>query len=284
MKTISILVMLIMAFFLGACAPVDSANEEKLEVANEMVQAWNNKDWERVYDLFAKDGVLHSVMVEPIKGREEIRARLSGLVSGIESIELQIQNMGVVNDVVMLERVDDFVYRGKHSRVPVVGVMEIANGKVTKWREYYDQATLAAALVPDTKSEAEILAESEDEIKVLTEKLQTDWNSGDMSAYLDAYWNDEGLSVLYQDQAVRGWQALSDLFTSSFTNEEQMGDFKVNGIAVRFPRPDIAIASGSFEHQFPDQKIVGVFTHVWRKSEGGRWIIIHEHTSRALIH
>ncbi len=284
MKSFFVPVMLVMALALGACTSSDSDDEAKLEVANAMVLAWNNQEWDQMYELFAEDGVLHSVMIEPIKGREAIRARLSGLTQGIESIELQIHNMGVVNDVVMLERVDDFTFKGKHSRVPVVGVMEIEDGKVTLWREYYDHATLAAALVPDPKPEAEILAAAEADILALTEKLQTDWNGGDMGAYLDAYWNDEGLSLLFGDKAVRGWQALSDLFTSSWTTEEQMGNFKINTLAVRFPQADIAIASGGFEHQFPDLKIVGGFTHVWRRSEDGRWLIVHEHTSRALTH
>lgn len=282
MKIFLMLAMLTTAIAMGACMPSASQDEAKLEVAEEMVQAWNNREWERVYELFAEDGVLHSVMVEPIRGRENIRARLSVLTEGIEQIELRIRNMGVVNDVVMLERVDDFVFNGKHGSIPVVGVMEIADGKVTQWREYYDHATLAAALVPDPKPEAEILAEAEGEIMALIEKLQTDWNGGEMSAYLDAYWNSEELSLLFGDRAVRGWQALSELFTGSWTTEEQMGDFKTNAVTVRFPRPDVAIASGGFEHQFPDQKIVGAFTHIWRRSDDGRWLIVHEHTSRGL--
>ena len=51
--------------------------------------------------------------------------------------------------MVFIERVDDFVYKGKHSRVPVVGVLEIENGEVTAWREYYDRAQLMEALAVD---------------------------------------------------------------------------------------------------------------------------------------
>lgn len=37
-------------------------DEEKLKVAQEMIDAWNTLNWERVYTLFTEDGVLHSVM------------------------------------------------------------------------------------------------------------------------------------------------------------------------------------------------------------------------------
>jgi len=285
MKSLPKLLLMAAVLALVGCSLPNSANEKKLAVAKEMVKAWNERNWDHVYELFAEEGVLHSMMMEPIVGRETIRAHLSPLTSGIDKIELRIRNIGVVGDVVMLERVDDFVYKGKHGSVPVVGVMKIADGKVKEWREYYDYASLARALAPEPKPEAEVQAEAEKQIVALTGKLQSDWNGGDMSAYLDAYWKDDGLSVMFGDQAVRGWQALSDLYTSSFRTEKQMGDFKTKDVVVRFPRPDIAIASGGFEHQFPDQPlIVGAFSHVWRHFDDGRWRIVHEHTSRAVKH
>ena len=289
MKKLLLPVILIAVLALAACQPSDTANQAKvdaakLEVAQEMVQAWNDQNWDRVYGLFAEDGVLHSVMVEPVVGRENIRARLGRLEAGIERIELQILNSGVINDVVVLERVDDFVYNGEHGRVPVVGVLEIVDGEVKVWREYYDHATLVEALTPDPKPQEEILAESEAEIRALIEKLQVDWNGGDMAAYLDVYWKSEEFSLMFGDKALRGWQAVSDLFTSSWTSEEAMGNFKTGEVAVRFTGTDLAIASGGFEHQFPTEKIVGSFTHVLRRFDDGRWLIIHEHTSRGITH
>jgi len=274
------ILILTLGLVLGACSQKDSADEAKLEVAQQMVQAWNDRDWDRVIDLFAEDGTLHSVMIEPITGRENIRSRLSRLFQGIERIELQISNMGIVNDVVVMERVDDFVFNGKAGRVPVVGVLEIADGKVTEWREYYDHAQLAASLTPDPKPQAEQRAEADAKIRALLDKLETDWNGGDMSAYLDAYWNSEELSLLFGDHPVRGWQALSDLFTGAWTTKEEMGDFRTHEVAIRFPTPGMAIASGGFEHEFTQEKIVGAFTHVWRRSDDGGWLIVHEHTSR----
>ena len=40
-------------------------DSDKLALAREMFQAWDVMDWTRVVDLFAEDGVLHSVMQEP---------------------------------------------------------------------------------------------------------------------------------------------------------------------------------------------------------------------------
>ncbi len=281
MKTILMSILLTTAMLMTACTPPPSGDDEKLAVAEKMIQGWNDRDLDGVMELFAEDGIFQSMMKDPVVGREVIRERWAPIFAGLDQIELQIRNKGVIGDVVVLERVDDFVYNGKHAAVPVVAVMEIAEGKITEWREYYDYESLYSAMLPDPKSHEELEVEASAEILALTEKLEVDWNGGDMDAYLAAYSVDESTSLLFGDKAVRGWQALSDLFSSSWTTEEDMGDFHTNNVVVRLTRPDIAIASGEFEHTFPSQKIVGSFTHVWRLFEEGGWMIVHEHTARA---
>lgn len=268
--------LLIVCSGVTACSKgMTQADAERLAVADDMIDAWNTLDWDRAFDLFADDGVLHSVMIEPIVGREAIRTRLLPLVENLDRIELQVRNKGIVNDVVMFERVDDFVYMGKHSRVPVVGVMEISNGKIDEWREYYDKASLAAALNADDAA-----ATVENEILALTKKLSSDWNGGGMAAYLDAYSNDVEMSLLFQNRVVASKQELTELFTSSWTTEEAMGDFETDQVGVRQIAPGTAIARGLFEHRFPHETVRGAFTHVWQKTNAGSWKIIHEHTSR----
>jgi limonene-1,2-epoxide hydrolase len=254
-------------------------DEEKLATAQKMVDAWNRMDWEAVYALFSEDAVMHSVMLEPIVGRENIRQRFSRFTPGLERIELQLAHIGIVDDVVVMERVDDFVYQGKHSRVPVAGILEINNGLVTEWREYYDHAMLAEALLSETALKARAAA-TEQAIRDLTQKLQTDWNGGNMDAYLDAFWRSEELSLMFGNQAVRGWQAMAEMFRGNWATEQAMGDFSVNNVVVTQLSSDTVIASGAFTHVFPDETVEGSFTHVWKLLEDGQWRIAHEHTSR----
>jgi len=253
-------------------------DEEKLITAQKMVDAWNRLDWETVYALFAPDAVMHSMMMEPIVGREAIRERFTSFTPGVERIELQIAYMGIIDDVVMMERVDDFVYQGKHSRVPVAGVMEIENGLVTEWREYYDHHSLAVALTSDAAVKAKA-GKTDQTIRELTEKLAADWNAGDMESYLAAYWNSPDFSLLSGDQAVRGWQAVADMFRSTWPTEEIMGDFTTSDVVIRPLSADTVLSSGGFTHVFPTKTVAGSFSHVWKQIEDGRWQIIHEHTS-----
>jgi limonene-1,2-epoxide hydrolase len=137
------------ALLLATAAPAASADTdaEKLATVRQMIEAWNTRNWQQVYDLFAADGVLESMMLsEPTVGREAIKKRLGVLAQDISKIELQIRHIGVANGVVFIERVDDFVYRGHHGRVPVVGVLEVEQGRVKAWREYYDRAQMLEAM------------------------------------------------------------------------------------------------------------------------------------------
>jgi limonene-1,2-epoxide hydrolase len=119
---------------------------QKLATVHRMIEAWNQRHWDQVYALFAQDGVLQSMMLPPTVGREAIQQRIGALAKGIESIELRVRHIGVIDGVVFIERVDDFVYHGKHGEVPVVGVVEVENGHVKTWREYYDRAQLLEAM------------------------------------------------------------------------------------------------------------------------------------------
>jgi limonene-1,2-epoxide hydrolase len=136
--------LLLTAATASASADTDT---QKLATVRQMIDAWNTRNWQQVYDLFAADGVLQSMMLsEPTVGREAISKRIGGLAKDISKIELRVRHIGVVDGVVFIERVDDFVYRGHHGTVPVVGVVEVAQGHVTAWREYYDRAQMIEAL------------------------------------------------------------------------------------------------------------------------------------------
>ena len=132
---------------LATVLPLSSAVAEDrspLVVAHEMVNAWNARDADAIAELFTEDGRFLSMTVPPLvrEGRENIREQWGALLADVDEIELQLRNITVSGNAVMIERVDVFSYRGKAGRVPVMCVMEVENGQVREWREYYDHASL----------------------------------------------------------------------------------------------------------------------------------------------
>ena len=133
----------------AAPMPAQAADTDasRVAVVKEMIAAWKSADWRKVGDLFAEDGVLHSMMIEPVKGREAIYQRIAALGKGAPGgVVLDVSHMGVIDGLVFIERVDRFVYNGKPGAVPVVGVLDVRDGKVQVWREYYDRAHLLSEM------------------------------------------------------------------------------------------------------------------------------------------
>ncbi len=135
-----------MALTLAAAAPTARAADNdasRLIVARQMIAAWKAADWRKVADLFAEKGILRSMMIEPVIGRQAIFDRVSSLGKGAPGgVLLDVAHMGTIDGLVFIERTDRFVYNGHAGSTPVVGVLDIRDGKVQEWREYYDRATL----------------------------------------------------------------------------------------------------------------------------------------------
>ncbi|KAA1380103.1 nuclear transport factor 2 family protein [Aeromicrobium fastidiosum] len=121
-------------------------DDQKLDLSRRMFEAWDTMDWDAVVDLFADDGVLHSVMQEPVVGRAAIAERMAILGSKAERITLHVKALGIIDGRVFVERVDDFDFDGHHGEVPVVGILRMDDGKITEWLEYYDRPTLLAGM------------------------------------------------------------------------------------------------------------------------------------------
>ena len=121
-------------------------DSQKLKIAQDMLEAWENLEWESVYQLFGEDGVLSNMMTEPVIGADAIKARFAAFEQGLTRMDFEVLNMGLLGDDVVIERLDSFDYQGRTGLVPVVGVMTIAAGQVKEWREYYDRTWLLSAM------------------------------------------------------------------------------------------------------------------------------------------
>lgn len=120
-------------------------DERKIAAFRRMAQAWQAQDWRTCADLFAPDGVLHSVMLDPVVGREAIHARISKLGAPNKRVTLNIRRAGVVDGVLFVERVDEIVIDGRRGTCPSVAVVEFKDGLIQRWSDYYDRSQLARA-------------------------------------------------------------------------------------------------------------------------------------------
>ena len=115
------------------------------QVVREFCDAWSESDLERIMGFFADDAVYHNIPMEPVVGTDAIRTFIEGFTAMVERIEFEIRHLAVNGDVVLTERVDTFVRSEGSVGLPVMGTFELADGKITAWRDYFDLAQVTAA-------------------------------------------------------------------------------------------------------------------------------------------
>ena len=114
----------------------------------EFLAAWERRDTEHIVDAFAEDGVYHSTPLTPIVGRAAIREFVAGF-EGTPAGRLEVRHQIASDGVVMNERTDHITLNGRSVTLPITGVFEIADGRITAWREYFDMAPVTAAYAAD---------------------------------------------------------------------------------------------------------------------------------------
>ncbi|MEO0411059.1 MAG: limonene-1,2-epoxide hydrolase family protein [Pseudomonadota bacterium] len=107
------------------------------EIVRSFVGTMNKLDWEGVYAALTPGVVVHNVPMPPLHGVDAVRGFFDA-VPPITSCNWEIMNISVQGDMVFNERLDNFVMAEQAISLPVMGIFEIANGKIKTWRDYFD--------------------------------------------------------------------------------------------------------------------------------------------------
>lgn len=109
------------------------------DVVLDFIAAWNANDLARVVDCLTEDVRYHNVPMEPILGREAVRAYLTG-IGGFDWVRWSVLAIAESGMTVLTERVDEFGLRGRAVSLPLMGAFEIRDGRIAAWRDYFDLA------------------------------------------------------------------------------------------------------------------------------------------------
>ena len=123
-------------------------SKETLKVVESMFEAWETLDMEAVINLWQEDGYLWSMMnAEKTQGHEKLRVHLARLIGTCTRLKIEVQTFQVSGNTYMCECIDDFdTEQGGHGYIPTARVRTVRDGKVDQWRDYYNRATLMAAM------------------------------------------------------------------------------------------------------------------------------------------
>jgi limonene-1,2-epoxide hydrolase len=120
------------------------------ETVRAFLAAVDANDLDRILGFFAEDAVYHNIPVQPVTGTAAIRAVLHSFLSLASQVQWVTHHLAVTQErVVLTERTDRFLVRGRWIELPVMGAFEVADGRITAWRDYFDmkqfQDQMAAA-------------------------------------------------------------------------------------------------------------------------------------------
>lgn len=115
------------------------------DLVRRFIAAWERRDTDFIVDCFADDGIYHATPLDPIAGKEAIRAFVASF-EGKPPGRLEIRNQAASEAVVLQERTDYLTMNGNAVVLPIMGTFEMApDGRIAAWREYFDLGPVRAA-------------------------------------------------------------------------------------------------------------------------------------------
>lgn len=117
------------------------------DVVRDFCATVNKRDVELLRPLLADDVTYHNMGMEASVGIEATLSNLQGQWAMFPEVyEWEVRHLAVDGDVVLTERVDSVGMNGVRAPVPVSGTFEIVDGKIHRWRDYFDSALVARML------------------------------------------------------------------------------------------------------------------------------------------
>ena len=111
---------------------------EPIDVVKSFCDVWPRLDFDEIVAYFTDDAVYHNIPVDPVVGKDNIRATIAGFAAGIDKVEFEVLHIVADGGTVMTERVDRFFAPERTISLPVMGTFEVADGLIAAWRDYFD--------------------------------------------------------------------------------------------------------------------------------------------------
>jgi limonene-1,2-epoxide hydrolase len=111
------------------------------ETVNEFIVRVCRFDLDGACELVTDDVEYDNVPMGKNFGPEGIKSVLGLMAGGLDQAEWVIHRQIAVGPIVMNERTDRFGAGDKWLELPVAGIFEVRDGKISLWRDYFDMGT-----------------------------------------------------------------------------------------------------------------------------------------------
>ena len=111
------------------------------------------------------------------------------------------------------------------------------------------------------------------------DRQTTDWNAGNIAAFMNGYWESDSLMFVGKNGVTYGYQNTYQGYLKRYPDRATMGTLKFDILHLSFPAKRAAFVVGKWHLTRPEAGDVGGhYTLLWRKIKG-KWVIVCDHTS-----
>ena len=118
------------------------------DIVTAFCDSWASRNIDTIMDFFAEDAIYHNIPMDPPNtGKEMIRGVIEMFMKDPDQVNFEVHHQAETRDgIVMNERSDRFQIGTHTITLRVMGVFELADGKITHWRDYFDMNQYLAQL------------------------------------------------------------------------------------------------------------------------------------------
>ena len=112
------------------------------ETVHAFLTAMEKMDYDNALRYVADDIEYINGNTPSVYGPEGVRQTLEPFFSPLKENQFKVLREATNGNVVIVERLDRHLADHGWFELPVTGVMEVANGNIVYWREYFDMAVI----------------------------------------------------------------------------------------------------------------------------------------------
>lgn len=116
------------------------------------------------------------------------------------------------------------------------------------------------------------------EINEVMLQQETDWNKGDIEAYMLGYWKSDSLLFLGGKGPVYGWEKTLSNYQKTYASKNQMGKLKFENIKIEVLSDTNAFVIGKWHLERKETNLGGWYSLLWKKIDK-EWKIVIDHSS-----
>ena len=110
---------------------------------------------------------------------------------------------------------------------------------------------------------------------------QEAWNRGDIDAFVEHYWKSDDVTFSSSGKTTRGWEETVRGYRERYPTRTDMGRLTFASLEITPLGDGAALVLGEWRLERDNEPLSGNFSLVFRKL-AGRWVIVHDHTSRVV--